>query len=202
MPRAKRAQRPTLGQALKAVVQRLASLLSMGGVRRNAKRRTLQEWQTQRQNIVAEVKTHLANEESVQAIKKLTRALLEDPQHPRYHELLKKAAAQRRLRRIKNGGKDTWGELPRALRKEALQLEAFSAYVDEVEQLFDKAGIARLSAPAPRDGRQSRAKPQQGANQQSGPSPQVRSRSQSQARSRTSTPGRQKRTRTRSGASG
>ncbi|MFM7512488.1 MAG: hypothetical protein ACKO3F_03830, partial [Cyanobium sp.] len=104
----------------------------------------------------AEVKAHLAEQQPVPAIKKLTRALLEDPQHPAYHELLKKAVEQRRQRRIKAGRKDPWDELPKDLKQEALQLEAFSAYVDELEQLFDKAGIPPLSAPPPPEERQAR----------------------------------------------
>ena len=112
-------------------------------------KRTLAQWKELRRRTTAEVKAHLAEQQPVPAIKKLTRALLEDPQHPAYHELLKKAVDQRRQRRIKAGAKDPWAELPKDLKQEALQLEAFSAYVDELEQLFDKAGIQPLSAPPP-----------------------------------------------------
>lgn len=112
-------------------------------------KRTLAQWKELRRRTTAEVKAHLAEQQPVPAIKKLTRALLEDPQHPAYHELLKKAVDQRRQRRIKAGAKDPWAELPKDLKQEALQLEAFSAYVDELEQLFDKAGIPPLSAPPP-----------------------------------------------------
>ncbi len=116
--------------------------------------RSLAQWKELRRRTTAEVKAHLAEQQPVPAIKKLTRALLEDPQHPAYHELLKKAVEQKRQRRIKAGGKDPWAELPKDLKQEALQLEAFSAYVDELEQLFDKAGIPPLSAPPPPDQRQ------------------------------------------------
>jgi len=112
-------------------------------------KRSLAQWKELRRRTTAEVKAHLAEQQPVPAIKKLTRALLEDPQHPAYHELLKKAVEQRRQRRIKAGRKDPWAELPKDLKQEALQLEAFSAYVDELEQLFDKAGIPPLSAPPP-----------------------------------------------------
>ena len=117
-------------------------------------KRTLAQWKELRRRNTAEVKVHLAEQQPVPAIKKLTRALLEDPQHPAYHELLKKAVEQRRQRRIKAGRKDPWAELPKDLKQEALQLEAFSAYVDELEQLFDKAGIPPLSAPPPPEQRQ------------------------------------------------
>lgn len=133
-----------------------ARLLPAGG-----QKRTLAQWKELRRRTAAEVKAHLAEQQPVPAIKKLTRALLEDPQHPAYHELLKKAVEQRRQRRLKPGQQDPWAELPKDLRQEALQLEAFSAYVNELEQLFDKAGIPPLSAPPPPDQRQKgeRAKP-------------------------------------------
>lgn len=114
-------------------------------------KRTLAQWKESRRRITAEVKAHLDEQQPVPAIKKLTRALLEDPQHPAYQELLRKAVEQRRLRRLKAGRKDAWAELPVEIRQDALQLEAFTAYVDELEQLFDRAGIPPLRAPAPPD---------------------------------------------------
>lgn len=161
-----RARKPTLWTPLASPFQRL---LGLGRKPRKAKpsaraallpgggqKRTLAQWKELRRRTTAEVKAHLAEQQPVPAIKKLTRALLEDPQHPAYHELLKKAVEQRRQRRIKAGRKDPWAELPKDLKQEALQLEAFSAYVDELEQLFDKAGIPPLSAPPPPDQRQER----------------------------------------------
>lgn len=172
MPAQRRSKRPGWRQRLLAPLRRLAVLL---GLRRAApkqrkpsirarllpgagRKRTLQEWKEQRRRTAAEVKAHLAAEQPLPAIKKLTRALLEDPQHPPYHDLLKKAVALRRQRRIKAGGKDPWAELPKDLREEALQLEAFSVYVDELEQLFDKAGIPPLSAPPPPGARQAKVR--------------------------------------------
>lgn len=150
MPRASRPQRTTLRQRLSAFLNRLATRLGWGSPRRLSRSRSPEAWQRLRRETVAQVKSQLADEQPLQAIRTVTRALLEDPQHPAYHDLLKKAAAQRRRRRIKSGSKDAWAELPRSLREEALQLEAFSAYVDEVERLFDEAGIPPLSAPSPR----------------------------------------------------
>jgi hypothetical protein len=177
--RARRRQRPTLRQRLLAPLRGLAALLRGRGAAPARRRRTstrppkpspralllpgggrkrsLQEWKDLRKSTAAEVKAHLADEQPVQAIKKLTRALLEDPQHPPYHELLKKAVEQRRQRRLRAGRKDPWADLPRDLRQEALQLEAFTAYVDELEQLFDKAGIPPLAAPPPPGSRQAQA---------------------------------------------
>ena len=121
------------------------------GLKGFGEKRSLAQWKELRRRTTAEVKAHLAEEQPVPAIKKLTRALLEDPQHPAYQELLKKAVEQRRQRRIKAGRKDPWAELPKDLKQDALQLEAFTAYVDELEQLFDKLGIPPLSAPPPPD---------------------------------------------------
>jgi hypothetical protein len=156
---------------LRAPFLRLGALASKGGSKKARRRgrsarsaglrgfgekRSLAQWKELRRRTISEVKAHLAEQQPVPAIKKLTRALLEDPQHPAYLELLKKAVEQRRQRRIKAGRKDPWAELPKDLKQEALQLEAFSAYVDELEQLFDKVGIPPLSAPPPPDERQAR----------------------------------------------
>ncbi|MGB5134615.1 MAG: hypothetical protein WBN89_05510 [Prochlorococcaceae cyanobacterium] len=142
------------------------ALLLPGGGRK----RSLQEWKELRKSTAAEVKAHLAEEQPVPAIKKLTRALLEDPQHPPYHELLKKAVELRRQRRLRAGRKDPWADLPPKLRQEALQLEAFSAYVEELEQLFDKAGIPPLAAPPPPGTRQAQAgENPKGGNESAGP---------------------------------
>ena len=151
---------------LRAPFLRLGALASKGGSKKARRRgrsarsaglrgfgekRSLAQWKELRRRTISEVKAHLAEQQPVPAIKKLTRALLEDPQHPAYHELLKKAVEQRRQRRIKAGRKDPWAELPKDLKQDALQLEAFTAYVDELEQLFDKLGVPPLSAPPPPD---------------------------------------------------
>jgi hypothetical protein len=151
---------------LRAPFLRLGALASKGGSKKARRRgrsarsaglrgfgekRSLAQWKELRRRTIAEVKAHLAEQQPVPAIKKLTRALLEDPQHPAYHELLKKAVEQRRQRRIRAGRKDPWAELPKDLKQDALQLEAFTAYVDELEQLFDKLGVPPLSAPPPLD---------------------------------------------------
>jgi hypothetical protein len=135
--------------------QRRGRSARSAGLRGLGEKRSLAQWKELRRRTTAEVKAHLAEQQPVPAIKKLTRALLEDPQHLAYHELLKKAVELRRQRRVSAGRKDAWAELPSELRQEALQLEAFTAYVDELEQLFDRAGIPPLGAPPPPDQRQS-----------------------------------------------
>lgn len=174
MPSQRRLQRPGFRQLLLAPLRRLATIVRRKPTHRRSnqrrhslpltllpegggRKRSLKEWKKQRRLITDEVKGYLAEEQPIPAIKKLTQALLDDPQHPAYHELLKKAVEQRRQRRLKAGRKDPWADLPSELRKEALQLEAFSAYVDELEQLFDKVGIPPLSAPPPPSLRQAKA---------------------------------------------
>ncbi|MEB3320087.1 MAG: hypothetical protein VKI63_04020 [Cyanobium sp.] len=93
------------------------------------------------------MKAHLAEQQPLPAIRKLSRALLEDPQHQPYHNLLAEAVQQRHQRRLKPGRRDPWADLPAKLQRQALELEAFSAYVLELERLIDKAGIPPLKAP-------------------------------------------------------
>lgn len=162
MPREHRAKRPTLRQRLLAPLRFLVGLFRSkprGQGRKpspralllpgRGKKRTLQQWKELRRSTTAEVRAHLAAQDLMPAIKTLTRALLNDPQHPRYHELLQKAVELRRQRDIPQGHKDPWSDLPTDLRQAALQLEMFSAYVEALEQLFDQVGIPPLSAPLP-----------------------------------------------------
>ena len=122
---------------------------ALGRLRRR-KSRTLAEWKELRQRTSTAVKAHLKAQEPIPAIKKLTLALLEDPQHEPYHELLRQAVEQRHRRRLKPGEQDPWAAMPHDLRAEAVKLEALSTYVDELESLLDQAGVPPLAAPAPR----------------------------------------------------
>jgi hypothetical protein len=142
-------------------------VISNSDLRAIGAKRTLAQWKELRRRTTAEVKVFLDEQKPQSAIKKLTHALIEDPQHPAYHELLKKAVELRHQRRVKAGRKDPWADLPAELKQDALQLEAFTAYVEELEQLFDKLGIPPLSAPLPPDqpqkqqsGKSRAAKPQ------------------------------------------
>jgi hypothetical protein len=52
-----------------------------------------------------------------------------------------------KLRRdVKAGHPDPWVDLPEDLRQQAVQLEGFRLYTEEVEQLLDRAGFP--SAPS------------------------------------------------------
>jgi len=112
-----------------------------------AAQRTLADWKDLRRRTTAEAKAHLEAQQPLPAIRKLSRALLEDPQHQPYHVLLMRAVQQRRERRLKPGRRDPWLDLPEELREQAWQVEAFSAYVQELEQWLEKAGIPPLAAP-------------------------------------------------------
>ncbi|WP_156796790.1 hypothetical protein [Cyanobium sp. PCC 7001] len=81
------------------------------------------------------------------AARELSRALLQDPDFPEFHSLLKEAAALKLKRDAKAGKADPWADLPADLREQALELEGFQLYVDEVEQLLDQAGFGALPAP-------------------------------------------------------
>jgi hypothetical protein len=116
---------------------------------RKRKNRTLAEWKQLRRRTTTLVKAHLAEQQPIPAIKKLTLALLEDPQHEPYHELLRQAVEQRHRRRLKPGEQDPWGVMAKDLRAEVVKLEALSAYVDELEHLLDQAGVPSSAALAP-----------------------------------------------------
>lgn len=118
----------------------------LAGVAASAKR-TQAEWKEHRRITRAAVRAHLEANQPIQAIKKLTLALLEDPEFQPYHDLLCKAAEQRHARRLKPGESDPWASMANDLRTETIKLEAFAAYVNELEQLLKQAGVPALSAP-------------------------------------------------------
>ena len=112
---------------------------------RRRKSRTLAEWKELRRRNTTAVRAHLDALEPIPAIKKLTLAILEDPQHEAYHDLLRKAVEQRHRRRLSHGVEDPWAGMAKDLRAEVVKLEALSAYVDELERLLDEAGVPPLT---------------------------------------------------------
>jgi hypothetical protein len=124
---------------------------------RRRKSRTLAEWKELRRRNTTAVRAHLDAQEPIPAIKKLTLAILEDPQHEAYHDLLRKAVEQRHRRRLSHGDEDPWAGMAKDLRAEVVKLEALSAYVDELERLLDEAGVPPLVSPA-RSGKQQQNK--------------------------------------------
>jgi len=113
-----------------------------------AAQRTPEQWKQLRSATRAAVRGHLEAQQPIAAIKKLTLALLEDPEFQPYHDLLGRAVEQRHARRLKPGQPDPWASMPKDLRAEAMKLEAFSVYVKELETLMDEAGVPACTAPA------------------------------------------------------
>lgn len=152
-PTARSSGRPTLLKRLRALPGKLSGLMPWR--RRQpplatllllpdaTKSRSRSELKKRRLDLVGKAKRLIADGKPAGAIELLTRALLEDPQHSRYHELLSDAATLRRLKRNKGKG-DPLADLHRDIKPLALQLDAFGAYVDELEQLLDKAGIPAM----------------------------------------------------------
>jgi hypothetical protein len=153
--------RPTLLKRLRALPGKLSglmpwrrrqpSLASLLLLPDATKSRTRSELKKRRLSLVGRAKRLIADGKPAAAIQLLTKALLEDPHHARYHELLSDAATLRRLKRNKRSG-DPLADLHRDIKPLALQLDAFGAYVEELEQLLDKAGIP------PMDSKNSKAK--------------------------------------------
>jgi len=113
-----------------------------------AAQRTPEQWKQLRSATRSAVRGHLEAQKPILAIKKLTLALLDDPEFQPYHDLLGKAVEQRHARRLKPGQPDPWASMPKDLRAEAVKLEAFSVYVKELETLLDEAGVPASTAPA------------------------------------------------------
>jgi len=117
-----------------------------------AAQRTPEQWKQVRSATRAAVRGHLEAQQPIPAIKKLTLALIEDPEFQPYHDLLGKAVEQRHARRLKPGQPDPWASMPKDLRTEAVKLEAFRVYVQELETLLDEAGIPTSTTSATTEG--------------------------------------------------
>lgn len=115
--------------------QRLAGLLE------HPERRGPEAWRSWRKTKLTRVQELLANKKGVIAARELSRALLQDPDFPRFEELMAEAASLKLRRDVKAGQPDPIVELPEELRAQALQLEGFQLYIAEVEQLLQQAGF-------------------------------------------------------------
>ena len=118
-------------------------------------KRNLDDWRRLRKLIVAEVKSNLADGQPAVAIRKLTRALVEDPLYTPYVDLLRQAVALKRRRRLASAKRDSWADVSLHDQQAALQLESFTAYVQELDALVAKAGLASYAPPVARRDRQS-----------------------------------------------
>jgi len=113
-------------------------------------RRSPEDWKLLRKRTIKEARQSLEADQSMSAIRLLSRALLEDPHHGPYHELLRQAAAQKRHRK---GGRQRQNqeasmEHSGQLSEATQQLEAFAAYSQALTTLMPKAVLKPL-APGP-----------------------------------------------------
>jgi hypothetical protein len=126
--------------------QRLMSRLSVIPGPSPAKR-GVDEWKRLRKLTVSEVKKNIDEGQPVSAIRKLCRALLEDGQYPPYLDLLRQAAVLRRQRKGVSSKQDPLAGFLGEDRDAAMQLEAFIAYVQEVDTVLSKAGVRSYAPP-------------------------------------------------------
>lgn len=115
--------------------QRLAILLE------HPERRAPEAWRSWRKTKLSRVQELLVNKKGLIAARELSRALLQDPDFPRFEELMAEAASLKLRRDVKAGQPDPIGEFHEELRAQALQLEGFQLYIAEVEQLLQQAGF-------------------------------------------------------------
>lgn len=120
-----------------------------------AAQRSLEDWKRLRKLTTLEVKKLLEDAQPAIAIRKLTRALLEDPHYVPYVDLLQQAVSLKRLRKSSTARKDLWQEVSSEESRSALQLEAFIAYVQELDVLISRAGLSSHAPAVARRDRQS-----------------------------------------------
>ena len=126
-------------RAKRRALRRLVSLMP----EKLASRRSPEDWKRLRKRTLKEARKSIETLQFATAIKLLTRALLEDPHHEPYNELLQQAAIQKRQRKDHNQrkSKDTSPEISIELRVASAQLEAFCAYASELTSLLSRAGF-------------------------------------------------------------
>ena len=116
--------------------------------------RSNEEWKRLRKRTALEAKKSLEQGSPILAVRRLTRALLEDPACPLYLDLMRQAVALKHRRKAGAERGDRLAAYPAELREATLQLEAFIAYVHEVEGLLSKASLV-AHAPLPPRGSKS-----------------------------------------------
>lgn len=154
--------RQQMVQRVDAAVQRLRILAT--GSRWRAKQRALlkklslmpdkpvsrrkqADWKRLRKSTLKAARQYLNAGQLSQAIDLLILALLEDPLHRPYCELLKQAIDHKRSRKTGRPRKDLeyWGSISDELRDASSQLEVFIAYSDKINQLFSDSFMKRMA---------------------------------------------------------
>jgi len=113
-------------------------------------RRSPDDWKLLRKRTIKEARQSLEAGQSKPAIRLLSVALVEDPHHAPYHELLRQAAAQKRHRKgaRQRQNQEASMEHSAQLSEATQQLEAFVAYSQALTTLMPKAVLKPL-APGP-----------------------------------------------------
>ena len=108
-----------------------------------ASRRSPEDWKRLRKRTLKDARNSIDLLQSAPAIKLLTCALVEDPHHEPYIQLLQQAAIQKRQRKDHHQRKlkDISPETSIELRNASAQLEAFCAYTSELTSLLPRAGF-------------------------------------------------------------
>lgn len=117
-------------------------------------KRSLDEWKRLRKVTTSEVKKNLEEGQPVLAIRKLCRVLVEDGQYPPYLDLLQQAVVMKRRRKGASSKQDPYSDFSEENRKAAIQLDAFVAYVQELDALLSKARFSSFAPPVARRERQ------------------------------------------------
>lgn len=126
-------------RARRRALRRLVSLMP----EISASRRSADDWKRLRKRSLKEARKNIDAFQFAPAIRLLTCALVEDPQHAPYIELLQLAAIQKRQRKEdqQRRSKDSASEISVDLRNASAQLEAFCVYTSELTPLLAKAGF-------------------------------------------------------------
>lgn len=107
------------------------------------------EWKDLRRRTTARAAALLEHDKPIVAIRLLARALLADPRHEPYQQLLTQAIELREQRRSDRPDDSLLAISSGQQRQDVLDLERFISQVDELEQLVQKAGLPPLQAPPP-----------------------------------------------------
>ncbi|MFN5195325.1 MAG: hypothetical protein ACK5E6_13030, partial [Cyanobacteriota bacterium] len=104
------------------------------------------EWKDLRRRTTARAAALLEHDKPIVAIRLLARALLADPRHEPYQQLLTQAIELREQRRSDRPDDSLLAISSGQQRQDVLDLERFISQVDELEQLVQKAGLPPLQA--------------------------------------------------------
>ncbi len=114
-------------------------------------RRLPEDWKQLRKRTLKEARHLLEVGQPLPTIRLISRALLEDPNHAPYHEILQQSVAQRGHRKPGRQGteQETWVGQSAALREATQKLDAFAAYAQALTSLIPKSALKIWSPGSP-----------------------------------------------------